>query len=186
MEVLGVVGMVLLVLLLFTLMAYAVVAYVVSSKALHEIAARRGIENPWLAWVPVAGFWLQGKISDQYRQRKYGYDPEMRKTLLTLAIVTQAGSLLIDVFDRFYNGAINFGSLDMAPILIILIIALAVIGVEIALLVYRYKAQYDLFASCKPKLAVLFLVLSIVTPAGPFLTYACRNSDDGLPVQTEE
>lgn len=173
--------------IVFTLVfiAEAIVTYVLTAKSLYVIAQRRKISNPWMAWIPVANSWLLGSVSDQYKKRKYGYDPELRKTLLTFSIIVQAGAMLINAFN-LYNNMISYGSMAMAPVFLLMILALAVLGVAIAFAVYSYKAHYDLFASCKPKFAVLFLVLSIVTPAGPFLMYACRNSDDGLPVQTEE
>ena len=183
MEVLGI-GFVIV--LCFALIAYSVVVYVLASKSLQQIAARRGIKNPWLAWVPVANSWLIGSISDQYKQRKYGYDPDSRTTLLVLSIIAQSGSLLINIFNLFNNNnLIQFGSLDMVPLVLTLLVALAVLGVAIAQAVYVYKAYYDIFASCKPNFAVLFLVLSIVTPAQPFLLYACRNDDAGMPAENQ-
>ena len=163
-------------------LAYAIVIYVLTAKSLYMIAQRREIANPWLAWVPVANGWLLGSISDQYKMRKYGYDPELRKTLLTFNIIVQACSTLINGFN-LYNNAISYGSMDMVSIVFLLILALAVLGIAIAASVYGYKAYYDIYASCKPNVAVLFLVLSIVTPAGPFLLYACREDDGGLETE---
>ena len=60
-------------------------------------------------------------------------------------------------------------------------LAIAALVLSIIQTVYQYKAYYNLYASCKPSRAVLFLVLSILTPVGPFLVYACRNSDEGMP-----
>ena len=102
-------------------LAYSVVTYVLQSKGLHAIAQRRGIHNPWLAWVPVANFWVFGSVSDQYRLQKYGYDPELRRTLLILGIVAQAGAILINSVN-LYNNTILYGSLAMAPVLLLLIV----------------------------------------------------------------
>ena len=176
-------GRVLVVIALLAL-AYAAVVYVLTAKSLQMIARRRGIPNPWLAWVPVANSWLLGSISDQYKMRKYGYDPELRKTLLILSVVSQGGSILLNSFNLHKN-AIHQGSHSFALLWLLLIVALAVVGGAIAQAVYNFKARYDLYASCKPNVAVLFLVLSIVTPAGPFLLYACCDSDEGMSAQTE-
>ena len=165
--------------------AFSVVDYVLTAKSLYIIAHRRGYDNPWLAWVPIANVWLLGSISDRYKLRKYGYDPELRRTLLILSVVGSGGSVLINSFN-LYNNTIRYGSLEMVPILLLLMVALAVLGITIAQTVYKMKAYYDLYASCRPQLAVLFLVLSIVTPAGSFLLYACRDSDEGMPVKPQE
>ena len=64
------------------LIAFAVVAYILTGKSLSAIARRRGIEKPWLAWVPVGCDWLLGCISDQYRYVTYGEESNRRKKLL--------------------------------------------------------------------------------------------------------
>lgn len=171
----------LLVIVYIVLIAYVVLSYILGSKSLQQIAARRGIENPWLAWVPIANMWLLGCISDQYKERKYGYDPNIRQTLLVLSIVSQAGIFLLNLFSIVNNrNSVTYGSLDMVTLWLMLVVALAVLGVTIPQTIYAYKAYYDVFASCKPQFAVLFLVLSIVTPAQPFLVFACRNDDAGM------
>ena len=48
-----------------TLMGIA--AYVLTALALYTIAKRRGLNHPWLAWIPVASAWILGSLSDQYR-----------------------------------------------------------------------------------------------------------------------
>ena len=45
----------------------SIAAYVLQALGLYTIAKRRGISNPWLAWVPVAWVWVLGSISDQFR-----------------------------------------------------------------------------------------------------------------------
>lgn len=181
------------------LIAFGVVCYIFGNKGLYAIASRRGIKNPWMAWIPVANSWILGSISDQYAQRKYGQDPNLRKKLLIFSIITQSGMTVTPAIGSFSMN-INLGGLsapegtmawlelpEFARIALIVFgvfaITFGVVALVLSIIqtVYQYKAYYNLYASCKPQQAVLFLVLSIVTPAGPFLTYACRNSDDGLP-----
>ena len=190
--------LVLYLLFLSVVMAYAVVSYILGSKGMYAIAARRGIPNPWMAWIPVACNWTLGSISDQYQLRKYGQDPNLRKTLLIFSIIT-GSSMAGSSFGSF---SVNLNLNNMSEIsgptfmpelpealrivlvvlaVVVLFIAIGALVLSIIQTVLQYKAYYSLYASCKPQLAVLFLVLSIVTPAGPFLTYACRNSDEGLP-----
>ena len=61
--------------------------YVLLSLGLYTIAKRRGINKPWLAWVPVANLWLLGCISDQYRHVAHGQVKNKRKSMLILMIV---------------------------------------------------------------------------------------------------
>ena len=46
---------------------------------------------------------------------------------------------------------------------------------------FRYFAYYDYYASCRPDLKVVFLVLSILFPVTlPFFVFACRKHDLGM------
>lgn len=77
---------------MFTPMDYlnqvaGIVAYVLTALGMYSIAKRRGIKNPWLAWIPVADMWVLGCISDQYRHVAKGQVCNKRKSLLILTIV---------------------------------------------------------------------------------------------------
>ena len=61
---------------------------------MYAVAQRRGIEKPWLAWVPVGNAWLMGCISDQYRYVKLGQVKNKRKLLMWLEIGVLAGTLV--------------------------------------------------------------------------------------------
>ncbi len=65
----------------------SIASYVLLALGLYTMAKRRGINKPWLAWIPVANVWLLGCISDQYRQVAKGEKKAKRKLLLTLDIV---------------------------------------------------------------------------------------------------
>ena len=197
MEVGATIGIILFVLiflgLYLGLLAYAVIAYILGSKGLYAIAVRRGIKNPWMAWVPIVSNWTLGCLSDQYATRKYGQDPNLRKKLLIFSIITQSSAMSTSAFGSF-NLNLNLGDSISMPelpesvqtVAVVLLVLMVMFCIAMAVLtviqtVYQYKAYYNLYASCRPEKAVLFLVLSILTPAGPFLTYSCRNSDEGMP-----
>jgi hypothetical protein len=46
--------------MLWVLLAIAV--YVLSSLGLYAIAKNRGMENPWLAWIPIAQYYVIGTV----------------------------------------------------------------------------------------------------------------------------
>ena len=65
---------------------------------------------------------------------------------------------------------------------LMLIAYLGMLGLAIAITVFCYIAYYDLFRSCKPGNAVLFLVLSIIFNVTlAFFVFACSKSDEGMP-----
>lgn len=199
----GIVLIILFLIFYMIVLAYAVVCYILGSKGLYAIASRRGIKNPWMAWIPIVSNWILGCVSDQYQQRKYGEDPKLRIKLLIFSIIT--GSSAAGTSMGSFSVNLNLGNLtgisgsipatelpeDVKIILVVFAVLVAFFATGALVLsiiqtVYQYKAYYSLYASCKPQMAVAFLLLSILTPAGPFLTYACRNSDEGMPVQTQE
>lgn len=61
--------------------------YVLTALGLQTIAKRRGINNPWLAWIPIADMWVLGCISDQYRHIVKNQTKTKRKLLPALQAV---------------------------------------------------------------------------------------------------
>ena len=50
---------------IFASRAIMIFSYVAQGLGFSAMAKNRGIERPWLAWVPMANTWLLGRISDQ-------------------------------------------------------------------------------------------------------------------------
>ena len=72
----------------------SVATYVLTALGLYTIAQRRGINKPWLAWIPVVNVWTLGCISDQYRYVVKGEKKSKRKVLIGLNIA-QAVCVLV-------------------------------------------------------------------------------------------
>ena len=169
----------------FLTMGFAIVMYVLNAVGMYRIAKRRGIHHAWLAWVPIGCNWLLGSISDHYQYVAKQKVTSRRKVLLILSLVLAAVSLL------FIGGVIGVSlsagavaqTAGMAVSIILMVIAyLAMAGLAIAITVFCYIAYYDLFRSCKPGNAVLFLVLSIVFKVTlAFFVFFISNSDEGMP-----
>ena len=66
---------------------FGILSYVFTGVTLYTVARRRGIDKPWLAWIPVVNVWLIGSLSDQYQYVVRGQYKSRRKVLLTLSIV---------------------------------------------------------------------------------------------------
>ncbi len=67
-----------------------VVLYVLKSIGLSKMAANRGIENPWLAWIPVADLYIIGMLVQQIRLFNY----DIPNLGLWFPVVSVAGSIL--------------------------------------------------------------------------------------------
>ena len=179
----GAAGFVLVFLVIFYLimLAVCITFYVLQALGLYTVAKRRGINHPWLAWVPVGNLWLLGTISDQYQYVAKGRVRNRRKVLLGL-IIGMFGVLILAC--GLAVGAV-IGMSDMlsgAMLALVVICYIAYVVLAIVVTVFQYIAYYDLFASCDPGNAVLYLVLSIVFNITlPFFVFSCRKKDLGMP-----
>ena len=179
-------------------MLIGIATYVLGALALYTIAKRRGLNHPWLAWIPVASVWIVGSLSDQYRYVVNGENKSKRKVLLTLNIITAVLSIVIVAcaivaLVQAVVGAAGNVSEDamlgmiLGPVLSVAGLALPLAGVAIAYAVVYYMALYDIFKSLDPNNCVLFLVLSIVFGVTePFFLFFNRNKDGGMPPRRPE
>ena len=174
---------------------FSVVFYILCAIGLQTIAQRRGIPNPWLSWVPVANAWMFCAISDHYQREVKGKNTQRGKTFLWtyipgLALLMFSYILLVAAAvatDGFVVIGMGNVWLVLAVLLLALLFSLAALGLVIAAAVIQYKSLFDIYRSCRPDKAVLFLVLSIIfSYPMPFFIFACRNDDLGMPPKPEQ
>lgn len=180
--VLGVFVIVYVLILLFA-SALSMVSYVLHSLGLYTIAERRGIRHSWLAWIPLGNIWMLGSISDQYQYIAKGKIKNRRKVMLGLSIG------VIVVYIVWLVGMISsiVAGEEAGSILWVFLGMLALLAVAITLTVLEYMAYYDLYSSCQPSNAVLYLVLSIVfSVTMPFFVFFCRKKDFGMPPRKQK
>ena len=173
--------------------AFGIAAYVLRALGLYTIAKRRGINHPWMGWVPVLDLWVLGCISDQYQYVVKGKDKNKRKWLLGLNIALAVIYIVFVVFCGIAVAGVVTGTTGglredqllttlMGPATGLVICLIPLVIIAIASTVIRYVAFYDLYTSCSPQNNVLFLVLSIFfTVTEPFFVFFIRNKDDGMP-----
>lgn len=194
-EGIAAVGFIALIAVFFYLLVlgFLILTYVLQSISMYSIAKRRGIRNPWLAWIPVGNMWMLGSIADQYQYVAKGKVRNRRKALLGLSIAMYV--LMIPLYALYFmiiilsvaspetfagDGIWVYG-------LALLLLAFAMMVIAIVAVVFQYIALYDLFVSCNPNNAVLYLVLSIfVNVTMPFFMFACRKKDLGMPPRKED
>lgn len=174
-------------------MLFAVAVYVLTALALYTIAQRRGLNKPWLAWIPVVNCWVLGSLSDQYRYVVKGENRSKRKSLLVLGILATVLSVTIGILAvvlavQAVAGAIQnvreeyLLQMIMGPMVSIMGLCLPLLGIAIAYAIIRFMALYDVYKSLDPANCVLYLVLSIlISPTEPFFLFFNRNKDTGMP-----
>lgn len=168
---------------------FSLATYILTALAIYTVSRRRGLRQPWLAWIPVANVWLLGSLSDQYQYVVRGENKAKRKWLLVLQVVKAVLTLTVMILGTvavtgmFFRGPgpDMWRSLN-GPVLGILGVALPLAAVTIALCVIRYMALYDVYRSLDPNNSVLYLVLSILfKPTEPFFLFFNRDKDLGMP-----
>ena len=166
--------------------------YVLRSYGLYTVAKRRGLTNPWLIWIPVAGNWIIGSISDQYRYLVKEEIKSKRKLLLGFSVgnavlniialivaVVMAGTLIVSE-DRMSDG--EMAAAMMGPVLTVLILAGILSVTKIVEYVLRQMCMYDLYRSCDPGNATAYLALGILFGIlEPIFLVAVRKKEDGMP-----
>jgi hypothetical protein len=176
-----------------------IAAYILTSLGLYTVARRRGLNRPWLAWIPVVNCWIIGSLSDQYRYVVKGEIKSKRKVLLVLNIlaVTIGAAAMgvctfvaIDIVGRVMQGAVDYPEMMemiLGPAVGIVGLSLPLAGLSIAYVVIRYMALYDIYRSMDPVNCVLFTVLSILfNVTEPFFLFFNRNKDLGMPPRRQE
>lgn len=167
--------------------------YIFSSLSLYTVAKRRGLNHPWLSWIPVGNLWILGSLSDQYRYLVKGQTKSKRKVLLILNIILYLlCAVFFIIFAMMIGGMIGaaMSGRDESQILRdmmgsvagILCLVVPMMGVSIATAIIRYMALYDLYSSCDPQNKTIFLVVGIlVNITEPVFLFLCRNKDYGMP-----
>ena len=200
----------------FTSGGLGLLVYILQAWALYTIAERRGINKPWMAWIPVVNVWILGSISDQYQYVVKRQVKNKRKVLLGLNIAMAALAIILIIalvwlvvslimvgvsMELFSSGNMVNGNLDavtweMLSDKIGVLILLCLLGLPLTVLsvvqtVYFYIALYDLFRSCEPKNSTLYLVLSLVgnvviSGASCIFLMLCKDKDLGMPPRKPE
>ena len=189
-----IIGIVLIVLLV--VLAVSAVFYIFQSLGLYTIAKRRGIENPWLAWIPVANYWILGCISDQYRYVVRGEVKSKRKVLLTVSILNAVLSivafvrLIVSIVLMITGAAQGINEMEIIrQLLTSLAFYIPVLILGIVGLVVQIMALFDVYTSCDPANNVLYLVLSLIPGISqvtkPLFLFLCRDQDKGMPPRRE-
>lgn len=161
---------------------FALVPYFFRAYALYNLAARRGLPRPWLAWVPVGQEWIMGYLSDQYQATVHRQNKKRRTMLVVLSAVTFGSALLtmcamVSSMITAMNGRFDFGLLFGLMSSLSFVMSAACI----AYLIYYYIAMYDVYRSCDPTNATVYLVLSIlINISQVFFLFACRYKDYGM------
>lgn len=171
---------------------FGLAVHVVRSLAIYTIGKRRGLKNPWLAWIPVGQEWIIGSVSDQYQYLTLGKNRNRRRILLILSLTatvlgwasTAWGFSRVFSVLSMYGGHLPYEAVEgmIFPVTGSMLLGAVSFGLGIAAYVFRQISMYDLYRSCDPKNAIPYLVFGILfSILEPAFLIILRNRDDGMP-----
>ncbi len=147
---------------------FALLVIIFQGFGVYTISKRRNIGTPWLAFVPIASFWLIGLLADDFRQKTEGVSKNYARTILLLfgsAIAISLIAVILIMLGVFVGVAI------MSLVSIVSIIGM----------VYYFIALYYLYNSCIGESSGLYIILSIFIPiVPPIALFVFRDRDDGI------
>ena len=172
------------------------VGYVLMAMGLYTLAKERNISGAWLSWVPGLQVWVLGSLSDQYRYVAKGQRTNRRKILLGLKIagwvvsaialglsITGVTRIIFNLFDptvvvseeAMLRGLLRWAMKSIG-------FAIVLFPITVAGAVFYFMSIYDLYMSCDPHNAVLYLVFSILVGfIRPIFVFLDRNKELGMP-----
>ena len=144
------------IILLIIVFLIGIAMYILFSLGLMKMAQNRGLENPWLAWIPIGNFYLAGKLLDNVDIATYNVNK--LELVLPIALIGsglfsaipllgQLISLAVFIFMIFV--AIKFAKM-YAPENYVLYTVLTVLFSPIMFFVLKNKVAVEVPAIGKP------------------------------------
>lgn len=151
------------------LFIYIIASYLFVAIGLHKISELRGHNKPWLAFIPIANYYLLGFIADNinsYQNKRSNY----RIVLLVLAIIYSLFKVIKNILKW------NILNTDNSPYLYFLVSI--VVGIlTLVMLVFSFMVLYKIYKDYSPDKAVVMLVLSIIFYfITPFIIFSIRRN----------
>ena len=165
------------------------VFWILGSLARFSMARRRNLDHSWLAWIPVGRDWILGSLSDQYQYLVKGCWRSLRKWLAVTGVLAMVGgstcaglSIAGAVLEILHIEQNGYYLTLVIPTLVSVALGLISGLSSVVYYVLHKVALFDVYRSCDPDSAVLFLVLSIFVPVTePFLLVYLRRKELGMP-----
>lgn len=134
------------VLFIFTILG--LILYFLQAYGLYKMAENRGLENSWLAFIPVANLYIMGQLTGPFNLA--GMELRQPELILPILTIVSIGLSGVPVLGAIAN---------------VLVIVLGIV------------ALYYLFLRYIPSSAILYTILSVVfPPLGAIFIFRLRNN----------
>ncbi len=170
--------------------AIGLILYIVQAIAIYKMAKNIGINNSWLAFIPIANIFVFGKIASKYIKRDGTSSANFGVVLLVLEILSFIAAAALVVFLvialisvlGFAQDAITNDTtmtLEMfSSVIPVIILYVVTLLISLAYRIIYYVALWRVFSIFSSGTATLFTVLSILFNFLPAIfLFAIRNSN---------
>ncbi len=166
-------------LLLMAVFVIGIVRYLLEGFALYNIAKRRGMKNPFFAFIPVVNTYLLGLIHDDIN-RTMNKQSKNANTLLILKIATIAVDLISIPFSIIASVVAGVSGASVAVSIITSLFSAVSFVLLIILSVFSFISLYAIFKEYDHEHATLYIVLSVISGVlGSVFLFVIRNKPSG-------
>ncbi|MBO5870461.1 MAG: hypothetical protein J6Q89_06895 [Clostridia bacterium] len=183
-QILGIVVLVWLGLLLFSL-----ANYILFSLGLYNVAKNNNVSAPGLAWVPVARQWVKGSIVD-FHSKKRGYDSKWRillpifaclPFLVFIAMYVVIIGTVLAAADALSPPDLYMTEELSAMIITFVIAYIALLVAELLNIISNIIVDYKIYEEIVPKKAIIYTFLSYFIPlAKGICLLTCKKYGNGI------
>lgn len=167
---------ILLLLFYFLIACFCIASYIVNALGLYRAAKASGINNSWLAWIPVANIWVLGSVTDVI-DTNYGLKRRWSKALLGtyigvfVTIIPAYITMFAFIIMTSLSGASNeFATATMIMFFIFYVFIIIAAMVSVVNQAISFVCLYKIFEKTVPEKSLKYLILSILVP---FATGIC-------------
>ena len=184
-----------LVIFLYGLVIVALVSVPFQFIGQYKIAVRAGEKCPWLTFIPVANYFLFGKIAEKFQRADNQKSPRYSIILAVLFAITNSFSVFVNLPAQLFTTWIEENEYlyeDPAAAIGILAVLFVMLGlsmvataVSVVALVFYFKAFHNVCLAFDIDNAKKYLIISICTlgVSIPFHLFAMRHN---IPAFTAE
>lgn len=179
-------------LMIVAVAALGITFYLLGAFGLYNIAKRRGMNNAFMAFIPIANTYYLGKLADDINATM-NKKTNNAKRILTLIILVLGLGFVAGIVGGVSVGinmlAAKSGMFYSSAIITIftVLLSIALFACNITLLIFEYIALYTVYKEYSPNNATVFLVLTILfsDAASSIIMFAIRNKKSGYQLWCE-
>ena len=159
-------------------LSIGVTVYVLRALGLYRLAARAGLDAPWLAWIPIGDAYVMGALSikSPYVMRKFPKMNIILPVIYAVSIVIPIVFQIVFMLSALAFAAPFFSGFAGEVLIVFIIFYVLTLLFSLFLSVVYTFVLYHIFKVYDPQNAVLYTILSVFGLSFIFL-FIIRNRE---------